>query len=41
MGRMADQVKLFYLWFSHVDRLISFVALQCKVGTFNLVSSLL
>ena len=33
MGRTGDQVKLFFgdSWFSHVDRLISFVALRCKV----------
>ena len=34
MGRTGDQVKLFFedSWFSHVDRLISFVALPCKVN---------
>ena len=38
MGRTGDQVKLSFgdSWFSHVDRLISFVALQCEVCAFNL-----
>ena len=41
MGRTGDQVKLFFgdSWFSHVDRSICFVALQCKVCAFNLVFS--
>ena len=39
MGRTGDQVKLFFgdSWFSHVDLLISFVALQYKSCAFNLV----
>ena len=39
MGRTGDQVKLSFgdSWFSHVDHLIRFVALQCKVCAFNLV----
>ena len=39
MGRMSDQVKLSFgdSWFSHVDHLICFVALQCKVCAFNLI----
>ena len=39
MGRTGDQVKLFFgdSWFSHMDRLIRFVALQCKACVFNLV----
>ena len=41
MGRTGDQVKLSFAdsWFSHVDRLIRFVALQCEVCAFNLVFS--
>ena len=43
MGRTGDQVKLPFgdSWFSHVDRLIRFVALQCEVSAFNLVFPLL
>ena len=39
MERISDQVKLPFgdLWFSHVDRLICFVALQCEVRAFNLI----
>ena len=39
MERTGDQVKLSFgdLWFSHVDRLICFVALQCEVCAFNLL----
>ena len=38
MDRISDQVKLSFgdSWFSHVDRLICFVALQCEVCAFNL-----
>ena len=38
MGRTGDQMKLSFgdLWFSHVDRLIHFVALRCEVCAFNL-----
>ena len=38
MERTGDQVKLSFgdSWFSHVDRLICFVALQCEVCAFNL-----
>ena len=41
MGRTGDQVKLSFgdSWFSHVDRLIYFVAPQCEVCAFNLVFS--
>ena len=37
-GRTGGQVKLSFgdSWFSHVDHLISFVALQCEVCAFNL-----
>ena len=39
MERISDQVKLPFgdSWFSHVDRLICFVALQCEVRAFNLI----
>ena len=39
MERISDQVKLSFgdLWFSHVDHLICFVALQCEVHAFNLI----
>ena len=39
MERISDQVKLSFgdLWFSHVDHLICFVALQCEVRAFNLI----
>ena len=42
MERTGDQVKPSFgdSWFSHVDRLICFVALQCEVCAFNLVFSL-
>ena len=38
IDRISDQVKLSFgdSWFSHVDRLICFVALQCEVCSFNL-----
>ena len=38
MERISDQVKLSLgdSWFSHMDRLIYFVALQCEVRAFNL-----
>ena len=41
MERTGDRVKLSFgdSWFSHVDRLICFVALQCEVCAFNLVFS--
>ena len=43
MERMGDQVKLPFgdSWFSHVDRLICSVALQCGVRAFNLTFPLL
>ena len=39
--RIGDQVKLSFgdSWFSHVDRLICFTALQCEVCAFNLIFS--
>ena len=39
--RIGDQVKLSFgdSWFSHVDRLICFAALQCEVRAFNLIFS--
>ena len=41
--RISDQVKLSFgdSWFSHVGRLICFVALQCEVRAFNLIFPLL
>ena len=43
MERISDQVKLSFgdSWFSHVDRLICSVALQCEVRAFNLTFPLL
>ena len=43
MERISDQVKLPFgdSWFSHVDHLICFVALQCEVCAFNLTFPLL
>ena len=43
MERTSDQVKLFFgnLWFSHVERLIRSIALQCEARVFNLTFHLL